>query len=256
MTNHQSPTTVPEAKRSGIPNTEPLPVVIVACKVLQDVLERLLPAELTQNVSFMDYGLHRVPAKMTGSLQEVIADIEEPSLVVLGYGLCGNGLRGIKAGPHTLLVPRTDDCIALLLGSYQAYVREFQTVPGTYYLTKGWLESGSNPLQEYEEYRPKYGDKEAMWIMDQQYQNYERLVLVARTQEDLDTYRPQAQEIAQFCARWGMRYEEILGSDQYVERLIEASAALGNGHSSPDWLDSDFVIIPPGGEIRQEMFMR
>jgi hypothetical protein len=233
-----------------------LPVVIIACKVLQDVLERLLPPGLTGSVSFMDYGLHRVPSKMTGTLQEVIDDIPEPSLVVLGYGLCGNGLKGIKAGPHTLLVPRTDDCIALLLGSYQAYMREFRAVPGTYYLTKGWLESGSNPLQEYEEYVPRYGEKEAMWIMDQQYQHYERLVLVARSEDDLEQYRPQAQAVAAFCERWGMRYEEILGSDQYVEQLVEAAAMLRNGHQPPDRLDVDFVVIPPGGELRQDMFMR
>ncbi len=235
---------------------EGLPVVVIACKVLQDVLERLLPGDLAQTISFMDYGLHRVPGKMTGTLQEVIDLIEEPSLVVLGYGLCGNGLKGIKAGVHTLLIPRTDDCIAMLLGSYQAYMREFQAVPGTYYLTKGWLESGSNPLQEYEEYVPKYGAEEAMWIMDQQYQHYERLVLVARSQSDLEKYRPQAQEVARFCERWGMRYEEILGSDDYVQRLVEGAAALGNGHKTPDWLDTDFVVVPPGGEIRQERFMR
>jgi len=81
-------------------------------------------------------------------------------------------------------------------------------------------------------------------------------VLVARSQDDLDAYRPQAQEVARFCERWGMRYEEILGSDRYVERLIEAAAALGNGSQPPDGLKSDFVVIPPGGEIRQEMFMR
>jgi len=69
--------------------------------------------------------------------------------VVLGYGLCGNGLHGLKAGRHTLLAPRADDCIALLLGSYQAYRREFDAEPATYWLSKGWLESGSNPLQEY-----------------------------------------------------------------------------------------------------------
>jgi hypothetical protein len=237
-------------------SSEGLPVVIIACKVLQDLLERLLPKDLTQNVQFMDYGLHRVPNKMTGTLQEVIDSIQDPSLVVLGYGLCGNGLRGIQAGTHTLLVPRTDDCIAILLGSYQAYMREFQSVPGTYYLTKGWLESGSNPLQEYESYVPKYGAEQAMWIMDQQYQHYERLVLVARSQADLEKYRPQAQEVARFCQRWGMRYEELLGSDDYVQRLIAATAELGNGHQALGGLDSDFVVIPPGGEIRQDMFMR
>jgi hypothetical protein len=233
-----------------------LPVVVIACKVLQDMLERLLPEDLAHAVSFMDYGLHRVPSKMTWTLQDVIHGIAEPSLVVLGYGLCGNGLKGIQSEVHTLLVPRTDDCIALLLGSYQTYMREFRDEPGTYYLTKGWLESGSNPLQEYQEYVPKYGEKEAMWIMDQQYQHYERLMLVARDQADLEKYRPQAQEVARFCERWGMRYEERLGSDEYVRRLVEAAASLGNGHAPPNWLNHDFVVVPPGGEIRQGMFMR
>jgi hypothetical protein len=159
------------------------------------MLAHLLPEGLSKDVTFMDYGLHRVPKNMTGTLQESIDKIEEPSLVVLGYGLCGNGLNGIKAGVHTLLIPRSDDCIAILLGSYRAYRREFKAVPGTYYLTKGWLESGSNPLQEYEEYALKYGADRALWVMDQQYQHYERLVLVARDQADLEKYRPQAQEI-------------------------------------------------------------
>jgi hypothetical protein len=183
--------------------------------------------------------------------------IEEPSLVVLGYGLCGNGLKGLRAGVHTLLVPRVDDCIAILLGSYRAYMREFQSVPGTYYLSKGWLESGSHPLKEYNEYVPKYGEKEAMWIMDQQYQHYERVALVAHTQADLDAYRAQAQEVAQFCERWDMRYEEILGSDRFVRQLAELlSNVLQQGAAALNGASRDFLVIPPGDGIRQDHFMR
>jgi Protein of unknown function (DUF1638) len=232
----------------GVPQTS-VRTVVLSCQVLQDMLTRLLPEGLAQDVTYMDYGLHRVPGKMTPALQEVLDNIEAPSLVVLGYGLCGNGLKGLKAGKHTLLVPRVDDCIALLLGSRRAYIREFESVPGTYYLSKGWLESGSHPLKEYEEYVPRYGEKEAMWIMDQQYQHYERLVLVAHNQADLDAYRPQALEVARFCERWGMRYEEIHGSDEYVRRLVEVAADL-------DQADGNFLVIPPGGEICQEQFMR
>jgi hypothetical protein len=237
-------------------HTSPLPIVVLACRVLQDMLERLMPEDVARNAVFLDYGLHRVPSKMTWTLQEAIDDIAEPSLVVLGYGLCGNGLKGLRSGKHTLLAPRTDDCIALLLGSYRAYMREFQAAPGTYYLTKGWLESGSNPLQEYEEYLPKYGAEGAMWVMDQQYQHYERLVLVAHSETDLKAYRPQAQEVADFCERWGMRYEEILGSDNYARRLVEAAVALSDSAQPPTWLDGDFVVIPPGGVIQQDLFMR
>lgn len=228
---------------------EKRPVVIISCQVLQDLLGELIPRDLAADVIFLDYGLHEVPARLTSQLLETIDRIEEPSLIVLGYGLCGNGLNGIQAGVHTLLVPRADDCIALLLGSRRAYAREFGSVPGTYYLSKGWLESGSHPLGEYEEYVPRYGPEQAMWIMDQQYQHYERLVLVAHSRADMEKYRPEAQRVAQFCERWGMRYEEILGSDMYIRRLVELATAL-------EGVDGDFLVIPPGAEIRQEQFIR
>ena len=207
----------------------------------------------------MDYGLHRVPAKMTWTLQDAIDAIEEPSLVVLGYGLCGNGLKGIRAGIHTLLVPRADDCISLLLGSRQAYRKQFEAEPGTYWLSKGWLESGSHPLKEHREYTEKYGADEATWLMDQQYQNYERLAMVAQSQEDLDKYRPQALEVARYCERWGMRYEEVLGSDGYVRNLIDLAAAARQDMAHFHTLcqeNDEFVVIPASGEIRQDMFIR
>jgi hypothetical protein len=96
---------------------------------------------------------------------------------------------------------------------------------------------------------PKYGADQAAWIMDQQYQHYKRLVLVAQSQADLDAYREQALQVARFCERWDMRYEELLGSDGYVQRLVAVASNL-------EAADSDFLVIPPGGEIHQEQFMR
>jgi hypothetical protein len=225
------------------------PIVVIACRVFEGLLKDHMPPDLAGQVTFMDYGLHRVPGKLTLAVQEAIDSIEEPSLVVLGYGLCGNGLDGIKAGPHTLLIARADDCIAILLGSYKRYIQEFESSPGTYYLTKGWLESGSDPLKEYREYSEKYGPEEAQWIMDVQYQHYQRLVLVAHTQDELDEYRPKAQEVADYCSRWGMEYGEILGSDRFVRRLVEVAQDLSSA-------DGEFVVVPPGGELTQNQFIR
>ncbi len=238
------------------------PIVVLSCQVLQSLLADpgrggLLPQGLAREIVFLDYGLHRVPSKMTRTIQEALDRIEAPSLVVLGYGLCGNGLKDIRAGRHTLLVPRVDDCISLLLGSRSAYFRQFEAVPGTYYLSKGWLESGSHPLKEYQEYLPKYGPEQAMWLMDQQYQHYERLVLVAHSQADLEGYRPQALEVARFCERWGMRYEEILGSDAYVRHLAELIQAVAQrGLAALEGAGKDFLVVPPGGVILQEQFIR
>lgn len=232
-----------------MPKKDSLPIVLIACQVFQGLLDPLLPEGLAERVTFMDYGLHRAPRKMTWSLQAALDGLESPSLVVFGYGLCGNGLHGLQAGAHTLLIPRADDCIAILLGSRQRYLQEFGTQPGTYYLTKGWLESGSNPLQEYHEYREKYGEEKAAWLMDQQYRNYKRLAFVAHNRDELQAYRPQALEVAEYCRRWGMQYEEMLGSDGYVRRLIEAAAA-------PERAGDEFVLVPPGGEVTQALFLR
>ncbi|MFO7943729.1 MAG: DUF1638 domain-containing protein [Anaerolineales bacterium] len=232
-----------------MPHPNQLPVIFIACKVFESMLSTEQQESLFDQVTYLDYGLHRVPDKLTHTVQEAIDEVHEPSLIVLGYGLCGNGLKGIQSRKHTLLIPRTDDCIAILLGSYQSYLKHFNQEPGTYYLTKGWLEAGSDPLKEYREVREKYGEEDAQWIMDTQYQHYKRLVLVAHQQDELEEYRPQAQEVAAYCSRWGMDYQEILGSDRYLARLLETAASL-------DKADEDFLVIPPQNEIRQEMFVR
>ena len=218
-----------------------LSVVLIACKVFQNLIEPYLP-EHTSRITFLDYGLHKVPKQLKEAVQEQIDGIETPSLVVLGYGLCGNGLDGIRAGVHTLLIPRTDDCIAILLGSYAAYLNEFIINPGTYYLSKGWLESGSNPLQEYQDYVEKYGAKKASYVMDTMYKNYSRLAFVAHQQADLDCHRKTALEVAAYCERWGMCYQEILGSDRYIRRLGETAMLLASA-------EDDFIVILPGGEL-------
>jgi hypothetical protein len=229
--------------------TRDLPVVIIACQVFQGLLERFLPEDMNGGVVYQEYGLHQVPKKINRLLQEKIDALEETSRIVLGYGLCGNGLSGLKAGRHTLLIPCVDDCIAMLLGSHAAYIDQFHSAPGTYYLSKGWLESGSEPLNEYHDYVERYGKTNAEWIMDRQYQNYRRLVLVAHTQNDLDAYRSRAQRVARFCERWDMKFEEILGSDRYVRKLVEVAF-------DPASADEDFIIIPPGGEVCLEQFLR
>jgi hypothetical protein len=226
------------------------PVVVIACKVFQDLLERHLPPDLVDQVSLMDYGLHEYPNTLRESVQETIDRVQEPSLILIVYGLCGNGLSGIHSRSHVLVIPRADDCIAILLGSYRAYREEFNKNPGTYYLSKGWLESGSDPLSEYQDYLSRYGRKKADFIMDQQYTNYGRLVLVAHSREDLEMYRPRAQEVARYCERWGMQYEELLGSDHYFRGLIKAIESL------PDASDEAFLVIQPGGIIDQSQFLR
>lgn len=228
---------------------KPKPIVVLACQVMQSLIQPHL-THADYPTQYMDYGLHIQPKKMTPALQAQLDALPKPSTVLVGYGLCGNGLVGLQAGPHTLIIPRADDCIAILLGSYQAYITTFREQPGTYYLTKGWLESGSDPLKEYRAYVEQYGTEKAGPLIDLMYGQYKHLCFVAHTQADLDEYRPQAMEVAEFCAeRWGLTYQERIGSDGLIRRLLESPRHKGG-------LGDDFVVIPPSGTVEQKMFLR
>jgi hypothetical protein len=156
--------------------------------------------------------------------------------------MCGNGLKDIRSGIHTLLMPKTEDCIAIFLGSDAAYRTEFDAHPGTYYLTGGWLEAGSDPLKEHEKAVEKFGQETADWVMDQQYRNYKRIALVGHSDEDLSVYRERAMQVAEYCKRWGMSYQEISGSDKYIRRLVEVATDLSK-------VDDTFRVIPSGEKI-------
>ncbi len=220
-----------------------LPVVFLACKVFEGVVGNV--EGVTSR--FLEYGLHSIPKQLKQAVQEGIDRIESPSLVVLGYGLCGNGLDDIRAGKHTLVIPKADDCVAIFMGSRQRYLTQFKQNPGTYYLTKGWFEVGSDPLSEYEKLLEKYSAETADWLMEQQYQHYKCLLFIAHRQEDLDAYRPRALEVAAYCDRFGMVYEEYLGSEDFLDQIVEALDRQEN------W-PLNFVVVPPGGIIQQEMF--
>ena len=62
------------------------PIVVIACKVFQGLLERFLPPDLADQVTFLDYGLHENPKKLTDALQEQIDSIQKPSLILWATG--------------------------------------------------------------------------------------------------------------------------------------------------------------------------
>ena len=196
---------------------------------------------------YLDYGLHSVPKQLKQKLQDRIDAIAMPSLVVLGYGLCGNGLNDIEAGKHTLIIPKADDCVAIFMGSRQRYLDQFNKNPGTYYLTKGWFEVGSDPLSEYKKLVEKYGADTADYLMKIQFQHYKHLVFVAHSQDDFDVYRPQALEIANYCRQFEMEYTEYLGSEDFIHQIAHV---LENQQKISD----QFIVVPPGETLRQELF--
>jgi hypothetical protein len=135
----------------------------------------------------------------------------------------------------------------MMLGSRQRYAEEFAAEPGTYYLTRGWLESGDDPLTDYQSYVEDYGTARAERFTDMMYGSYRKLRLVAFSQKELSDIRPLAAPVAEFCRdRWGLNYDEYIGDPGLIERLARADATGDN---------TDLLLVPPGTTVTQQMFL-
>jgi len=191
---------------------------------------------------FLEQSLHRTPQKMKGAIQEEIDKTEKwnGDQIVLAYGLCSNGILGIRANRHPLLVPKVHDCITLFLGSHDRYMEEHHKEPGTYYLTKGWIEEKKSPLGIFEEYCQRYGKETAEWVIREELKNYTRIALVESELGMGEVHRKHAQENARFL---NLKYEEIKGSLEFFRKIIQGP-----------W-DKGFVVLKPGEEAKQEMFL-
>ena len=206
---------------------------VIACATVIEEMLPLLPPDVDHRV--LDFGLHVNPEALQRALQEAIdawATLAET--ILLGYGLCSQAVVGLRANDCTLVVPKVDDCIAIFLGSEEAYKAQSRTEPGTYYLTKGWIEAGDSPFGEYDSLVKQYGEKKAQWLMGKMLKNYTRLALINTGQYELERYRDYSRHTAK---RFELRYEEIPGSNALIKKMLYGP-----------W-DDEFVVARPGETI-------
>ena len=206
---------------------------VLACAT---VLEEILPL-LPEGMGYqeLDFGLHLKPEDLKLALQDAIEEASRHAdTILLGYGLCSMAVVGLKANGCTLVVPRVDDCIAIFLGSRDAYTAQASKEPGTYYLTKGWIEVSDTLFDEYQKMVERYGKALAGRMMKLMLKNYTRLAYIDTGHQDQDKYQDYARMVA---GQFQLRYEEIQGANTLVKKLL-----LG------PW-DGDFVVAKPGQTI-------
>ena len=198
----------------------------------------LLPEDVSYEV--LDFGLHLNPDKLKAVLQEKINEASENAdVLLLGYGLCSMAVVGLKATTATLVIPRIDDCIAIFLGSCNAYKEQSRKEPGTYYLTKGWIEVGDTPFEEHKILIDRFGEEKAERMTKLLLKNYTRLAFINTGQYEIERYQDYAKDTAE---RFNLRYEEIDGSPALVRKMVFGP-----------W-DEEFVVVPPGEMVTYQSF--
>lgn len=229
--------------RSGDPPASAGGIRLIACPA---VLGELAEGALRDvDCRHLEAQLHLNPERLKAALRTAVADADQPgATIVVGYGLCSNAVLGLKTEHATLVVPRVDDCIAMMLGSNEAFAAQSAKAPGTYYVAKSYLEECDTILSDHEKLVAKRGAQSAEKLMRLLLANYTRIALIDTGRYDLAPYRAR---VAEFAARFDLAVEEVPGTTRILDELVVAG-----------WGD-DFVVAPAGHELtlrdfRPELF--
>lgn len=227
---------------------------VLACEILQrEVCLCAARSPAINDLTFLPKGLHDLgEKKMKERLQQAIdaVDPDRYDAILLGYGLCNHGVRGLTAS-LPIVIPRAHDCITLLLGSKERYQEHFEQASGTYFKSPGWMERETDQEETgqsiqsqlglnrtYAEYVQAYGKENADYLMEtlgDLMQQYQRLAYIDTGTGDS---KADIQACRQLASERNWEFESLQGDVGLLLKLL-----------SGQWDPSLFQIIDPGKSI-------
>lgn len=230
---------------------------LLACEVFKREFDAVLAGnDRDIEVTYVAQGLHDERAGTMAQHLQGHIDACKPGeycAILLGYGLCNNGIAGLRARHTPLVVARAHDCITWFLGSRERYDKVFKEAPGSYYLTSGWIETARRSLESlptrlsgadtksdtYLDFVKRFGEDNAQFLMETMgawKKKYGRMVFINLKVGDTEKYRDYAKEQA---AEREMEYQELAGSLRLFGGLVDG----------PPWNEEEYLIVPAGHEI-------
>ncbi|MBQ8698050.1 MAG: DUF1638 domain-containing protein [Schwartzia sp.] len=214
--------------------------VILSCPTLRGELTAALAEASSEAVAyFLPRRLHSDPKELHAYTQDMIDHFYNADRIVLCVSGCGGGTVGLRASSAELVVPRTRDCLDILLSGDSLASLE-RDISGVYF-TESWMEFSKASDIDLDKLTAKMGREAAEDFLRRLYKTFNKFYII-----DTGCYDLQAVK-------------------DYIAPLVEILSGTITFLHGPcgilhkiarEAFDGDFAVIPKGGEVPKGIFLK
>lgn len=222
-------------------------VALICCRMLESELKRICDDEnISVPIYWIDAGFHNNPEKLHEKLQNLFDSLpRDITRVILLFSLCGQAVLGLKTENFDLIMPRTDDCIALLLGGNDKKIDN----SGTFFLTEKWLDDEKSITNEYKYALQKYGPSKCERIFKRQFAHYSVLGILDTGCYDVNSLLSKTASISKLLEL----NQRIIPTDCNMLKQLVCLSKL-DVDTLPNPLPDNLIYIERNSSITYEMF--
>ena len=204
--------------------------ILYSCISLQKELEQTAArVGFKGEIHFLAPALHSDPQEMHRTLQKHIDANTEAEEIIICVSGCGKATCDLKATTCSLALPRTMDCIDVLLtGS------SLQRPDGAIFITKSWMNFMKNSSIDYTKLVESKGQEEAESFLKKLYHGFTDFYIIDTGTYDMTEVEAYILPLVNLLEGKLLR---IPGPYKVLEKLLTGK------------YDQDVISIPKGGSV-------
>lgn len=214
--------------------------IILSCPTLKGELLSAIKAHNADiPVRFLPKELHRDPKYLHEYVQKTIDELKDIDRIYLCTTGCGGGTIGLKATTAELVLPRTRDCLDILLSGDDLVRDDKRNIRGIYY-TGSWMEYSKETDIDYEKLVAKMGQAAAEDFLRNLYKTFNEFYIIDTGCYDVEEVKAY---VAPLVSVLNGTVEVIKGEYKVLHKMVTHQ------------IDKDFVVVVKGEVVQAGSFL-
>ncbi|MBK7920983.1 MAG: DUF1638 domain-containing protein [Veillonella sp.] len=214
--------------------------IILGCPTIQyELKQAMTDAHCDIPVYFIPQQIHNSPPTLQKYLQRAIDNLWNVDRIYICVSACGGGTAGLTSPTAELVLPRTRDCVDILLSSDS--LESLDRPMDACFFTRGWADFNRNSEQSIQKLTEKKGYEYAKSYVQQLYDGFNKFYYVDTGLNHLPDIHDMMDPLV----------EALDGSITTIPGHYGILKKIANGT-----IDEDFMVVAPNQTVESSAFMQ